>query len=35
MEKVMKDSRMNKKSNPMPFDGSRMIFGSFQIVVDE
>jgi len=35
MEKVMKDSRMNNESNPMPFDGSRLIFGGFQIVVDE
>lgn len=35
MEKVMKDSRMNNESNPMPFDGSRLIFGGFQMVVDE
>lgn len=35
MEKVMEDSRMNNESNPMPFDGSRMIFGGFQMVVDE
>lgn len=35
MEKVMKDSRMDNESNPMPFDGSRLIFGGFQMVVDE
>jgi uncharacterized protein YbaA (DUF1428 family) len=35
MEKVMKDSRMNSEITPMPFDGSRMIFGGFQTVVDE
>jgi len=35
MERVMKDSRMNNESNPMPFDGSRLIFGGFQKVVDE
>lgn len=35
MEKVMQDSRMNNGSNPMPFDGSRLIFGGFQMVVDE
>lgn len=35
MDKVMKDSRMNDGSNPMPFDGSRLIFGGFQMVVDE
>lgn len=34
MEKVMKDSRMNNGNNPIPFDGSRMIFGGFQMVVD-
>jgi uncharacterized protein YbaA (DUF1428 family) len=35
MEKVMQDSRMSNESNPMPFDGSRLIFGGFQMVVDE
>ena len=35
MEKVMKDPRMDSESNPMPFDGSRLIFGGFQMVVDE
>jgi uncharacterized protein YbaA (DUF1428 family) len=35
MAKVMEDPRMNNQTNPMPFDGSRMIFGGFQMVVDE
>jgi uncharacterized protein YbaA (DUF1428 family) len=34
--KVMKDKRMAKMMNPkaMPFDGKRMIFGGFKILVD-
>jgi len=35
MEKVMHDERMNQDNNPMPFDGSRLIFGGFQMVLDE
>ncbi len=31
--KVMEDDRM--QSSDMPFDGSRMIFGGFQMVVNE
>ena len=34
MEKVMKDPRMDMEANPMPFDGSRVIFGGFQKIVD-
>ena len=34
MEKVMKDPRMNPESNPMPFDGKRMIYGGFQPIVE-
>ncbi|WP_448550099.1 DUF1428 domain-containing protein [Thalassotalea fusca] len=33
MQKVMEDPRLTDV--PMPFDGSRMIFGGFQMVVDE
>ena len=29
MEKMMKDPRMDPATNPMPFDGKRMIFGGF------
>lgn len=35
MENVMNDSRMTNESNPMPFDGKRLIFGGFQMIVDE
>ncbi len=34
MEELMKsDPRMNPATNPMPFDGKRMIFGGFSPVV--
>jgi uncharacterized protein YbaA (DUF1428 family) len=33
MPKVMADPRMKPESNPMPFDGKRMIFGGFAPVV--
>ncbi len=35
MAKVMADSRMNPENNPMPFDGKRMIFGGFEVIVEE
>ena len=35
MEKIAKDERMNDENNPMPFDGSRLIYGGFQMVVEE
>jgi len=34
MEKVVKDPRMNPETNPMPFDGKRMIYGGFKVLVD-
>jgi uncharacterized protein YbaA (DUF1428 family) len=34
MEKMMKDPRMDPKSNPMPFDGARMIYGGFAPIVE-
>ena len=34
MEKVMKDPRMTADTNPMPFDGKRMIYGGFAPVVE-
>lgn len=33
MKKMMEDPRMDPKENPMPFDGARMIYGSFVPVV--
>jgi uncharacterized protein YbaA (DUF1428 family) len=35
MEKIMDDPRMQPDNNPMPFDGKRMIFGGFEVVVDK
>src|SRR5687768_1597450 len=34
MKKIMVDPRMQPDSVPMPFDGKRMIFGGFEIIVD-
>jgi uncharacterized protein YbaA (DUF1428 family) len=33
MKKAMADPRM-EAMNPMPFDGKRMIFGGFEVIVD-
>lgn len=35
MEAVMNDSRMSGEENPMPFDGTRLIYGGFQMIMDE
>ena len=32
-EKMMGDPRMDEKTNPMPFDGKRMIWGGFETVL--
>ena len=34
MKKAMEDPRLQEGMNPMPFDGQRMIFGGFQVIVD-
>lgn len=34
MEKVMADPRLQPDRNPMPFDGKRMIYGGFRVIVD-
>jgi uncharacterized protein YbaA (DUF1428 family) len=34
MKKAMEDPRLQQGMNPMPFDGQRMIFGGFQVIVD-
>ncbi len=34
IDKMMSDPRMSPETNPMPFDGKRMIFGSFVPVVE-
>ena len=34
MKKVMADSRMQPDANPMPFDGSRLIYGGFETILE-
>ncbi|MEM9617743.1 MAG: DUF1428 domain-containing protein [Pseudomonadota bacterium] len=34
MPKIMADPRLQPDQNPMPFDGKRMIFGGFEMIVD-
>ena len=33
-EKIMADPRMAPDKNPMPFDGKRMIYGSFDVIAE-
>lgn len=35
MKKVMADPRLQPEKNPMPFDGKRMIFGGFEVLVEK
>lgn len=35
MAKAMQDPRLQPDTNPMPFDGKRMIYGGFKMVLDE
>lgn len=34
MQKAMSDSRLHPGANPMPFDGKRLIYGGFEMIVD-
>jgi uncharacterized protein YbaA (DUF1428 family) len=34
MKKVMADPRLQPDKNPMPFDGKRMIYGGFEMIVE-
>lgn len=34
MKKVFEDPRLQADRNPMPFDGQRMIYGGFEVLVD-
>jgi uncharacterized protein YbaA (DUF1428 family) len=34
MAKVMADPRLQPDKNPMPFDGKRMIYGGFEMIID-
>ncbi|MBA2960549.1 MULTISPECIES: DUF1428 domain-containing protein [Ramlibacter] len=33
MKKAMEDPRLKEGMDPMPFDGQRMIFGGFEVIV--
>ena len=33
MKRAMEDGRLQASMDPMPFDGKRMIFGGFQVIV--
>ena len=33
-EKVMQDPRLAPENNPMPFDGKRLIYGGFDVIVE-
>lgn len=35
MQNVMADPRVQPDQNPMPFDGQRMIYGGFEMLVDQ
>lgn len=35
MEKIMADPRMQPDKIEMPFDGKRMIYGGFEVVVND
>jgi uncharacterized protein YbaA (DUF1428 family) len=34
MEKVMKDPRLHSDTNPMPYDGKRLIYGGFSVIFE-
>lgn len=34
-QKVMADPRLQPETNPMPFDGKRMIYGGFEMIVEK
>jgi uncharacterized protein YbaA (DUF1428 family) len=34
-KKVMADPRLKPEANPMPFDGKRLIYGGFEVLVDK
>ena len=34
MKKAMADARLKPNVNPMPFDGKRLIYGGFEMIVE-
>ncbi|MEM7046728.1 MAG: DUF1428 domain-containing protein [Pseudomonadota bacterium] len=35
MQKAMDDPRMQEDINPMPFDGRRIIYGGFEVIIEK
>lgn len=35
MQQAMEDPRLSPETNPMPFDGKRLIYGGFEMVMEE
>ncbi len=35
MKKVFEDPDLSSEANPMPFDGRRLIYGGFEMIVEE
>lgn len=35
MKKIMADPRLQPETNPMPFDSKRMIYGVFEVILDD
>jgi uncharacterized protein YbaA (DUF1428 family) len=33
-KKMMEDPRFNPGTNPMPFDGKRLIYGGFEMILN-
>lgn len=33
-QKAMQDPRIDPENNPMPFDGKRMIYGGFEVILE-
>ncbi len=33
-KRIMEDPRMNPENNPFPFDGKRLIYGGFDVILD-
>ncbi|HAS6685661.1 TPA: DUF1428 family protein [Vibrio parahaemolyticus] len=34
-QQIMDDPRMSPENNPMPFDGKRIIYGGFDVILDK
>jgi uncharacterized protein YbaA (DUF1428 family) len=34
MPKIMSDPRLQPETNPMPFDGKRLIYGGFEMIIE-